>query len=132
MTAMRAMLVLISLAALLPAAPAPLPREKRHAEPGGWSQTVDGLRVRLLAPQNRYRVGETVRLVMEIQNASDRPRSLEEPDLSYAVSDPRSAPVGWSITSERRAEKDELRRDQRRVLWEARKQLRSGMTRLGA
>ena len=70
----RAMPVLILLPALLPAAPAPLPRQARHAEPGGWSQTVDGLRVRLLAQRIRYRAGETVRLVMEIQNASDRPR----------------------------------------------------------
>jgi hypothetical protein len=127
---LRAVLALVFLPALLPAAPAPLPRQNRRAEPGGWSQTVDGLRVRLLAPRTRYRVGETVRLVLEIQNVSDKARAIDEPDLSPSIHDPRSAPAGWSITSERRADRDELRRD-RRLVWVAKKPL-SGVTLLGA
>jgi hypothetical protein len=118
MSLLRATLLTAFLPALLPAAPAPLPRQKRRAEPGGWSQTIDGLRVRLLAPRTRYRVGETVRLVLEIQNVSDRQRAIEEPHLSHAIQDPRSAPGGWAITSERRADKEGWRRRRGRELWD--------------
>jgi hypothetical protein len=118
MTLPRAMLVLIFLPALLPAAPAPLPRQKRTPDGGGWSSTINGLRVRLVAPQTRYRVGETVRLVLEVQNVSDRALTIEEPGLSHSIRDPESARDGWAITSELKAGKGELRRVQHRVLWE--------------
>jgi len=87
------------LPALATAAPAPLPREQRHPEPGGWSKPVDGLRVRLLSPQTRYRVGDAVRLVLEIQNVSGSDLAIEEPHLHGSISG--RAAAGWSIVGER-------------------------------
>jgi hypothetical protein len=134
MTLPRALLVLIFLPTILPAAPAPLPRQKRTPDGGGWSGTVNGLRVRLTARQGRYLVGDTVRLVLEIQNASDRARTIEAPDLSHSIRGPESARDGWSITSERKAGKGELRREHLRVLREGKQRgsefakLRAGET----
>lgn len=90
--------LLVLLPALLPAAPAPFVREKKP-EPGGWSKPVDGIRVRLVAPQTRYRVGEEIRLVLEIQNVSGGTLAIEEPELYPLVS--RQATPGWTITSKR-------------------------------
>jgi hypothetical protein len=100
MSLLRATVLLAVLPALATAAPAPLPRATKSSEPGGWSKPVEGLRVRLLAPQTRYRVGETIRLVLEIQNVSGGALVIEEPDLHRVVSG-READ-GWAITSERR------------------------------
>jgi hypothetical protein len=57
------------------------------------------MRVRLTAPRTRYRAGETVRLVLEIQNVSDKARAIEEPDLSPVIEDPDAAADGWAITA---------------------------------
>jgi hypothetical protein len=99
MKLLRPTLLFLFLPALATAAPAPLARESRRAEPGGWSKPVDGLRVRLIAPQTRYRVGDTVRLVLEIQNVSGSALAFEEPYLGWSISD--RAAAGWSITCER-------------------------------
>src|SRR5262249_8469829 len=99
MKLLRTTLLFLLLPALATAAPAPLPREKRMAEPGGGSKPVDGLRIRLLAPQTRDRAGGTVPLGLESQNVSGARRAVEEPHLSWSISDRASA--GWSITCDR-------------------------------
>src|SRR5262245_36245212 len=102
---MRATLLLLLLSALATAAPAPLARQKREADSQGWSKPVDSVRARLVAPQTRYRVGETVQLVLEIQNVSSSAVAIEEPDLSYSITSPDDESGGWAITSVR-VEKD--------------------------
>jgi hypothetical protein len=97
MTPSRATLLLLVLTAPASAAPAPLPREKRLAEAHPWSAPVDGLRVRLVAPQKRYRVGETIRLVLEIQNVSGSPITLVGPRLFPVITD--KIRPGWGITA---------------------------------
>jgi hypothetical protein len=99
MTLPRATLLLLFLPALADAAPAPLPREKRHAESNPWSAPVDGLRVRLIARQKRYRAGDTVRLVLEIQNVSGSDRAIAGPELHPTITE--RSPPGWSITCSR-------------------------------
>src|SRR3954447_22375613 len=91
----RAILLLVLLPALAPAAPAPFPRERRDPDARTWSKPVDGLRVRLLAHRTRGRRGETVRLTMEIQNVSNSDLFLEDPHLRHTVSP--SAPRGWAV-----------------------------------
>jgi hypothetical protein len=99
----RAIVLLALLPALAPAAPAPFPRERRAAD-AGWSQVVDGLRVRLVAAKKSYRVGETVRLTLEIQNVRGSALAIEEPYLSRLVCDPAETTNGWAITCEKRFE----------------------------
>src|SRR5262245_42397178 len=102
MILLRATFLLLLLSALLSAAPSPLPRPKKQ-ETGGWSQPVDGLRVRLLAPRTRYRVGDAVRLALELQNVSGSPLVIEEPELWPAVF-VRGVPERWAISAERLGE----------------------------
>jgi hypothetical protein len=97
---LRATLLLPLLVALAPAAPAPFPRERRDPDARTWSKPVDGLRVRFVALRTNYRVGETVRLMLEIQNVSDAPLTTF-PNLNRSVSNPGAAPSGWAITCER-------------------------------
>lgn len=92
-------ILLLLLPSLMPAAPAPLPRVNRHPEPGGWSGTVGGLRVRLVAPQTHYRVNEAVRLTLEIQNVTTSAIAVEEPELDRYVTKP-GRQSGWAITCE--------------------------------
>src|SRR5262245_27386627 len=99
MTMSRAILLLTCLPVFAPAAPAPFIRERKPADNQGWSKPVDGLRVRLIAHRTRYRAGESVRLLLEIQNVSGSGMTIEEPDLSPIVS--ASAEAGWSITYSR-------------------------------
>ena len=99
MKLLRTALLLLFLPALATAAPAPLPREQRHPEPGGWSKPVDGLRVRLVPRRTYYRVGETVRLMLEIQNVSGSALLVEEPEMFQVTTDPTVKPHGWAITS---------------------------------
>src|SRR5262249_41415601 len=110
---LRVALLLLTLSALATAAPAPLPREKRLAEPHPWSAPVDGLRIRLMAPQTRYRVGDTVRLVLEIQNVSGSTLTLEKPRLSRFIDPPSYGSRGWAITAEKLDRGDGLEKDQR-------------------
>jgi hypothetical protein len=100
----RAIVLLAFLPALAPAAPAPFPRERREADAGGWSRPVDGLRVRLVAHSMRYRLGETVRLTLEIQNVGTSVVAIEDPRLSRSISTPRNSSLGWAITCERASE----------------------------
>src|SRR5687767_2931696 len=110
MTPLRAILLLLCLAAFAPAAPAPFPRDRKPAESNPWSKPVDGLRIRLVAKQGRYRAGHTVRLVMEIQNVRGTAMSTEEPYLSSRISPPDEKPLGWAITAEK-MEKEGRKRD---------------------
>ena len=98
---LRATLLLTLLPALAPAAPAPFPRERRDPDAHVWSKPVDGLRVRLVAHGTRYRLGDTVRLTLEIQNVSNSELFLDDPHLRHTVSP--SAPRGWAITGVRAA-----------------------------
>src|SRR5689334_12998973 len=98
----RALLLLCCLAAGGIAAPAPLARRERQpTEVSGWSAIVDGLRVRLVAEKASYKAGETIRMVMEIQNARSTALSLSDPSLASSVYPPDRAPPGWSITGMR-------------------------------
>jgi len=101
---LRTALPLLLLSALATAAPAPLPREKRMAEPGGWSKPVEGLRARLVAKQTRYRAGDVVRLMLEIQNVSGSTLAIDEPKLYHYVAAPDQRSSGWVITAERAQE----------------------------
>jgi hypothetical protein len=107
---LRASFLLTVLPALAVAAPAPFPRERRDADAHGWSKPVDGLRVRLLAHKKSYRVGETVRLTLEIQNVGDSRLVLEEPHLSRSIDAPGQS-FGWAITCE--SARDSGRADER-------------------
>jgi hypothetical protein len=100
---LRATLLLTALPALATAAPAPFPRERKAADVG-WSKPVDGLRVRMVAHKASYRVGETIRLTLEIQNVRDTAMAIEDPYLSGMVRDPASTQSGWSVTCEKRVE----------------------------
>src|SRR5690348_1191566 len=93
-----ATLLLIFLSPLLRAAPAPLPRANRHPEPGGWSKVVGGLRVRLIATRTDYRVGDTVRLTLEIQNVTTSSVTIEEPHLAREVTTPERTSGGAAVT----------------------------------
>src|SRR5262245_59529784 len=96
----RATLLLFFLPALVPAAPAPLPRVRKPRETGGWSKPVDGLRVRLVARQRCFRVGDAVRLMLELQNVSDKPLEIEDPELWPSISG--SGRSGWAIIGQKR------------------------------
>lgn len=101
MRLLRATLLLIVLPAMLPAAPAPLARVNRHPATGGWSETVGGLRVRLVANQTAFRLDEAVQLVMEIQNVTTSAIEIEEPYLAHYVATPDNETRGWALTCER-------------------------------
>jgi len=114
MTSLLRLAPLFFLPALATAAPAPLPRENKRADPNPWSAPVDGLRVCLTAPQKYHRVGDAVGLVLEIQNVSGAPLRLFRPDLPGCVFAPGDVPQAWSISGERAADKrEELRRTHR-------------------
>jgi hypothetical protein len=104
----RAIFLLAFLPALAQAAPAPFPRERKDADARGWSKPVDGLRVRLVAQRARYRVGEAVRLTLEIQNVGDSVLVMEDPHLSRSISTPGDSSLGWAITCERASESGRL------------------------
>src|SRR5262245_52130156 len=78
------------------AAPAPFPRPN-PADEKSWSQPVDGLRFRLVAPKTRLRVGEPIRLVLEIQNVGKGPAILEDPELLPMICPPGEHPFGNSF-----------------------------------
>jgi len=107
MTLPRATLLLLFLPALACAAPAPLPRDKRHPEWHPWSAPVDGLSIRLLAKQKRYRADDPIRLVLEVRNVGDSPLTLEAPVLSREVDRPNDRSPGWRLTGERKDREDE-------------------------
>jgi hypothetical protein len=99
----RSTVLLCCLAGFVTAAPAPSPRRERPAsEEYTWSQPVNGLRARLVAPKKRYAMGDTVRLVLEVQNVTDRPVELGEPRLGLPswILPPDEERYGWSVTGE--------------------------------
>src|SRR4051812_41748376 len=97
----RAALLVICVATLAPAAPAPQPRRQREpAGSGGWSRVVDGVRARLVASKTRYKAGEPIVFTLEIQNVSGEALTIEEPELGRIASDQRNLPGGWALTAE--------------------------------
>lgn len=73
--------------------------------PGTWSKPVEGLRIRLLSAKEKYRVGESLVLTLEVQNVSKGPLLLETPQVMPVISYPGSNPFGkgtfpWVITCE--------------------------------
>jgi hypothetical protein len=102
---LRAALLLTVLPALALAAPAPFPRERRDPDAHTWSKPVDGLRVRLVVHSMRYRLGETVRLMLVVQNVSGSVL-LEDPHLRPTVHP--VAPRGWGITGARAGDSNHL------------------------
>src|SRR5262245_13984887 len=83
---LRAIFLLSCLATMVPAAPAPFPRERKPTDTQQWSQPVEGLRVRLLPARTIYRVGEPIVFMLEIQNVSGSTLLVEEPDLPSTIS----------------------------------------------
>jgi hypothetical protein len=67
-----------------------------------WGEAVNGLRARLVVPDASPRAGLGFRLTLEIQNVTDRPLSLEEPELPPSVMPRGFMPEGWAITCETR------------------------------
>jgi len=57
-----------------------------------------------VAAKKSYRVGETVRLTLEIQNVRGSALAIEDPYLSRSTCAPADAPSGWTITCEKRVE----------------------------
>jgi hypothetical protein len=87
----RLILLLACLAGPAGAAPAPFPREN-PPDARSWSNPVDGLRFRLVATRTRWRVGEPISLVLEVQNAGAAPAVIQEPELLPMISPPGEQP----------------------------------------
>jgi hypothetical protein len=100
---LRATLALLCLAGLSLAAPAPLPqRPKRGEESYPWGGAGGGLRMRLVPADRRARVGEPVRLYLEVQNVSGRQLIADVPVLpSYVDREQDDPPSGWGVRAAR-------------------------------
>jgi hypothetical protein len=102
---MRLAFLLAFLALPVFAAPAPFPRKKESTNAGAWSEPVAGLRVRLIAPAKKCKVGEPILLTLEIQNAGATRLSVEDPRFLPVVTAPashfhRGRHFPWAITCE--------------------------------
>jgi hypothetical protein len=59
-----------------------------------WSEPADGVRARLTSAKARYRVGEALRLTLELEEPGGRARSLDAPRFLPMISYPGSHPYG--------------------------------------
>jgi hypothetical protein len=85
------------------AAAAPIPEVVADRD---WSAPADGVRARLTTAQARYRVGESVRLTLELQEVGGRDRRLDPPRLMPVISYPGSHPYRehdfpWVVSCDR-------------------------------
>jgi hypothetical protein len=83
----------------------PAVRTAAPADKAPWGQPAEGIRVRLLSRETKYKVGEPLVLALEIQNVSKAEVSLKEPHLMPVISYPDNHPYGkhsytWVITCE--------------------------------
>jgi hypothetical protein len=86
-----------------PALAAPIPDEAKFV---GWSEPADGVRVRLTTAKVKYKVGEPLKLTLELCEVAGKNRLLAEPELEPIISYPRSHPYRsddfpWVITADR-------------------------------
>lgn len=72
----------------------PEPATQPSADNGRWSATVEGLRMRLVAPDGQVTVNKDFELRMLIQNLSDKPISTRQPFFLSVIRDPVEHPGG--------------------------------------
>lgn len=97
---MRALAVCLLAA---PALAAPIPDDAKFA---GWSAPADGVRARLTSARAKYKVGEPLRLTLELCEVGGRNRLLAAPEFMPMIAYPKSHPFGdhdfpWVVTADR-------------------------------